>query len=405
MEGEIENHAIWSSLRQLSELKGRDAFTDMAADPQVQWLSQHVFQLATLVESRLMHAPKVLLSIHALNQIQSGIASAVNEINNFVSNRNIGHLNNAVSHIDNNVHPFLPQIPIVFPEPTGEAIGKITDDYRNQTQAVLKSLFEQQSRMQSEVTALGANKQELSQQIKELMDLVAIQKAEAAVTVQSLQTKYSAKEQEIQAAFEKVQSANAISFNKIMVNQNEVFDTQVENSRVVANQLVQDLESEKAKAKKIVGIIGNIGITGNYQEVARLEAKQADTWRWATVVAFVFSAVMGAIALILANDVDLRLTVARMLFALLVMGITVYTGRESARHRTNADAAKRVELELASLGPFIESLPVERQSELRARLTDQYFGKEVRSHEVRPLVEISQILDLLKVAISKLGKN
>jgi hypothetical protein len=93
-----------------------------------------------------------------------------------------------------------------------------------------------------------------------------------------------------------------------------------------------------------------------------------------------------------------------MLFAFLVLGVTVYTGKESARHRSNADRAKRVELELASLGPFVESLDKPKQDALREKLTSEYFGKEAEPHSTTPVIDPNSLVDLLKTAIGKLSK-
>lgn len=79
----------------------------------------------------------------------------------------------------------------------------------------------------------------------------------------------------------------------------------------------------------------------------------------------------------------------------------LYTARESARHRTNADRARQRELELTTLGPFIELLPNDKKAEIRDRLTDRYFGGEVEPHEVHSPIDPERITKLVE-AIAKL---
>src|SRR3546814_19055962 len=72
----------------------------------------------------------------------------------------------------------------------------------------------------------------------------------------------------------------------------------------------------------------------------------------------------------------------RRLYALAVASPAFYTARESARHRTNADRARQTELELASLGPFIELLKDDDKDAIRKSLISTYFGRHVDAHEV-----------------------
>ncbi|MBL0223238.1 MAG: hypothetical protein IPQ17_11085 [Xanthomonadales bacterium] len=77
----------------------------------------------------------------------------------------------------------------------------------------------------------------------------------------------------------------------------------------------------------------------------------------------------------------------RLLYALAVAAPAFYTARESARHRTNADRARQTELELASLGPFIELLKDQDKDEIRKSLISTYFGRPIDPHEIRTILD------------------
>uniref|UniRef100_UPI00197E623B hypothetical protein n=1 Tax=Pseudomonas viridiflava TaxID=33069 RepID=UPI00197E623B len=62
----------------------------------------------------------------------------------------------------------------------------------------------------------------------------------------------------------------------------------------------------------------------------------------------------------------------RLFYAIIITSPDIYTAKESARHRTNSDRARQTELELASIGPFIELLPEDKKNEIRVGLTGQY---------------------------------
>src|SRR3546814_16446078 len=76
----------------------------------------------------------------------------------------------------------------------------------------------------------------------------------------------------------------------------------------------------------------------------------------------------------------------RLLYALAVASPAFYTARESARHRTNADRARQTELELASLGPFIDLLNDDDKDAIRKYMISTYFGRHVDAPDDRKRV-------------------
>ena len=88
------------------------------------------------------------------------------------------------------------------------------------------------------------------------------------------------------------------------------------------------------------------------------------------------------------------------MYALAITAPAWYTARESARHRTNADRARQTELELASLGPFIELMPDDKKNQIREELTKRYFGNQIAEHTVEQPVNMKEVrefaLELVK---------
>ena len=168
-----------------------------------------------------------------------------------------------------------------------------------------------------------------------------------------------------------------------------------------------DLERQRTEAARIVGVVGNTGITGNYQKIAMSEAQQADSWRGITIGFFGVGVILAIVTFVtfLEHSADPFSVVIRLLFALGITAPAWYTARESARHRTNADRARQTELELASLGPFIELLPEAKKEEIRAKMTDLYFGKGVETHTVSDPTDSVKALGGIVVDMMKAAKN
>lgn len=401
MEDQIRNHAIWSVLEQLAALKGDPVIVEASSDLQAFWSTQRVFQFASIVEHRLRQGPSTILAVPVLNQLNSVLTTALNEARSYVSNKNVGHLANAVNQIESAGLQYLAQVPLVS---SSDAIGKITDEFTSQTQGVLKAVINERTRLQKEVEALVGQAGKLGEQVQSLSEAVAKQQAEAMNVVKAVETAYAAKELDFKKQFDAATTAHNKAHEDLKKTLTEEMKVDRDAAKSEQGEVMIEMRGHLAHARKLLGVIGNVGVTGNYLETATKEASSANVWRWITLGAFIAAAAVGALTLWLAQTADFKLTAARMAFAILILGVTVYTSRESARHRTNADRAKRVELELASLGPFVESLDKSKQDLLREKLTSEYFGKELEPHKVAPTIEPKDLVVLLKAAIDRLGK-
>jgi hypothetical protein len=173
-----------------------------------------------------------------------------------------------------------------------------------------------------------------------------------------------------------------------------------------AGQRLADLDDQRDRAAKIVQVVGNIGVTGNYQRIANDESAAADVWRWITIGIFVVGIVFASVTFYWFLDEPLTRetlwsVLVRLLYAIAVTAPAWYSARESARHRSNADRARQTELELASIGPFIELLPESKKIEIKEGLTKAYFGRPVDAHVAQTPLEAlpwKELVELVKAA-------
>jgi hypothetical protein len=89
-----------------------------------------------------------------------------------------------------------------------------------------------------------------------------------------------------------------------------------------------------------------------------------------------------------------------------------YAARESSGHRKVERATRRLELELASLDPYLEKLPEEMRHEVKKGLSERFFGSQKASpHDDEEIVttgiqvvgaSLKEALEVAKRAIDKL---
>lgn len=157
----------------------------------------------------------------------------------------------------------------------------------------------------------------------------------------------------------------------------KVFEEQKAAFEKQSTDTIKDLNTKLAEANKIVNIVGNVGVTGNYQNIANQNKKSADFFRW---VALGFMAAMSALLIwslikISKNgEFNLYKSLVRILMAAVLTYPAVYASRESSKHRKLETQNRSLELELASIGPFIELLPEDKKEKIKEELASKYFG-------------------------------
>lgn len=194
--------------------------------------------------------------------------------------------------------------------------------------------------------------------------------------------------------------------NEFEASQNtfsENHSNNIKKQEEAAAALIAKLDSMKSEASNLVQIIGNIGITGNYQNIANEDKKEADKWRNIALLLMVgmVAAISLTIFVSVGNGFDWKLAIFRLMATLILAVPATYAAKESARHRALENKNRKIELELASLDPFLAKLPEDKQHELKEKLTEKFFGSDASEHNDDPYITYGALVDLLKTAISK----
>ncbi|MHB1099307.1 MAG: hypothetical protein ACYCZR_07100 [Burkholderiales bacterium] len=213
----------------------------------------------------------------------------------------------------------------------------------------------------------------------------------------------------LEQVFAEKETARAAIFDVSLDELRKDFKTFEGQSKTESKSLIAELEDQKSKAARIVQVVGNIGVTGNYQQIANAESNQANFWRWVTVGIFAAGITVAGATFIKFwgqpfTPENAWSVAIRLLYAIAITAPAWYTAKESARHRTNADRARQKELELASIGPFIELMPEEKKVEIREQLTHCYFGKDVEPHDVKQPIDAKLVKDMA-IELAKIFKK
>lgn len=385
-------HPLRASVQRILDMRKMSEFSSeaVALDEGYAFARDKVFAITQVLHELLDKTPAELTSAGGLSALNSHIQAPLAELVAFIGNGNPLHIVNASSQLDQNV---MSTFWVFTPHLQGSGKTSLPALFKAQadfSQGVIQELSKTRDGLANDLIDLVDKSKTLSKKLDEAIENAAKERAEASAAVAKLEQ-----------AFTQAESARQVAFDAAVLEQQKLYKDEMGLQAQAASKTLTDLNSFRDDAARIVQVVGNIGVTGNYQRIANSESESANFWRWATVL--IFGAGIGiAIATFIkfwhepfSQDTAISVLI-RLFYAVVITSPAIYTARESARHRTNADRARQTELELASIGPFIELLPEDSKVAIRAGLTPSYFGRTTEAHTVNSPLDPENIKNLLE---------
>lgn len=344
-------------------------------------------QVVKFAKAMINQCDPNLVSQGSLDQLNNAITQVFNHWNQFIQNRNWNILtapcDTLLSHIAQLTSKQRP-----IPKSYADLLGSLRDN----TAKMLRQIREAKQQQDDEIEEFEGQLQELAMKLQSHESQIEAQKTR----MDSLLTQQ-------QETFSKAQESRTEKFSSFIADKNSEFeDAQAEQTgkfealqqqhTQASQKQIDSLESHCSRAKEIVGIIGNIGVTGNYQKIANQEKKAADIFRWIAVGCF--GAMLIAVIVVLygsfkKEQCDWSMALFRVLTAAIFAAPGIYCAMESSKHRRKEQENRKLELELASISPFLEKLnDKNKASMILEKLAPEYFGNHAVNENGMPLVHI-----------------
>lgn len=329
----------------------------------------------TFIENKLRLTDYTITDPKVLSNINSNLTSVQNELNSFLLSKNYGHINNIKNYIYQ-VLSGVNGLPILY-EITPELLNNLVNDFRvkseteyNHLQNEIKTLREEISAKENTINQITANIFDIQKQVNNLIS-------------QYTQT-FEKKRQEYEHTIDSLSK----DFN--------------DQGIIKLRELTLKLE----EASKLVNIIGNIGVTGDYQKNANYHQKQADIWRRIAIIFMVISVGYLAFTVFNITGYDWHISLLRILSTTLFIYPAQYAASQSSKHREQELLNRKMELDLAAINPFIEIFDESKKKEIKEKLIDRYFitnnfiqknGDEIPIPIFEKIVELlKQVIDVVK---------
>ncbi len=344
---------------------------------------------------KLKHTIPTLIQQLELDAVSVEFENALIQLNNFLGSNNQGHLTNSINHI----FSALQRIKF-FPQPFSKSdfnfsrvISSFQQTYKlklDELELLNSNLQKKLDEFEIKIASYETNIKELDEEIQkkdtEIAGLSSNQIREFEILKLKFTTEYNESAKEFKSDFEE----------KMLSIQND------------ANSNIEDIKTKLEEAKKLVNIIGDVAITGNYQQIANNHKKSANTWRWISISIMSVLSILLILSIWRLSDPSYSWNVAlvKVIAVVILIYPATYASRESAMHRKLEIYNRKLELELASINPFIETFDETSKKNTKEKLVDRYFGNnDIESSESKndliPISSLEKISDLLINIISK----
>lgn len=371
MANKITESAAWAAVEKLKE--AFKAISGQEGLPDAEQLSQLGRQLDFIAE-RLLRADPDLAPAQPMQELGSHLNGAHSQVTALASNHNRQHLKQAAAHMSAAIQ-YVMSLPLVdSAERMQQGFSDILVDAKQAADIVVDSISDRSEELENTIRRLQEQATSLEADVKSTKE-----RTDAVVA-------------EYQKQFSDNENTRAKRFEdqlKKVNEQSESFKARLEQDASTARDelaekaksLLEMMQAREAEIRALARAMGASGVSTTFQATANSNERAANLLRFLAIVLLLSMVAIIGGALWKSHTVSLETTLIRFLAAMLISIPATYLARESAHQRAEAVRSRRIEVELAALGPFIEPLEGEEKAELRKKLVETYFGRAFDKEE------------------------
>lgn len=397
----FQNHPLYEKLEQLKLRLSEDESKEKISVEMLSFFNS-AYQY---ISDRIKITIPILVQDAEMNAMGSEVEAALQQINAFLGNSNAGHLTNATNNFNSALNRTR-NFPLPFSK-NDFNFSKAISDFQKTVKEKYDILEKENKNLKEAIEKFESDLNNKEEEILRLFKLIETKETE----IQNLNSTFQTEFNNIKTKAIQEFDTDRKLFRTEIDSDKKLFKDEIEKIKTEINtdtsDLIEELNEKLQEAKSIVNVIGNVGITGNYQIIANEHKSSANFWR-GIAIAFmtVFSGLLvWTIIDLSSSGFDWTKSLIRLIAAAALSYPATYAARESNKHRKLETINRTAELELASINPFIEILDDDKKQSIKEKLVDKYFGNDKSDKLVNEEeLSITSFEKILK-AISTLTKK
>lgn len=420
---EFENHLIFDKLEQFKNRISENEIREIVSVDDI-----HFFETAYgYFQDRLKLTIPTIVQDAELTTISQEIENSLSQINTFIGNKNAGHITNAKNHLYSAITR-VRNLPLPFSK-NDFNFSKNISNFESIVKEKYNSLELENKELKESIEELNSEIKNNKAELKRISTLLTQKETEIQNINSTFQTEFTNIKATANQNYDSDRKAFRTEFDTIKQSYEtekknfrtefdtikESFNSEIEEIKQGIDtdtaRLINDLKQKLDDAKKIVGVIGDVSVTGNYQQIANSNKRTADFLR---IVAITLMLILSGLLIYTIWDIsgatfDWTKSLIRILAAAALSYPATYAARESNKHRRLEILNRKAELELAAINPFIELLPENKKQEIKEKLVEKYFGNhsvnlDNSDNQKDDEVSINALDKILKTILSNIKK-
>lgn len=387
-------HAVWTVLDSIQGLLNNDL---QPWDGDSRYDVRRL-QAAAEFADGLRDIDPVLVEPQALVDLQSHLQAILNALDTYTSEpeQQRNYLQAAASNVPNVLSVARSYFPWSQPDESARAVKAAATRYKNSLDSEVERLIDRIDDLETQLVqaheARATAEQTAQTRLAELTQAVEARGEEVAAIVEradaltvSQEASYQketqtrdAKFQEWLKEFEDAESARVAEAAKAEEERLGVVEEADASARKARDQeaatLIGALEDYRDQAKALVDTTSRHAVAGEYESWAARQATAALVWTIAAVVIGLGTVAGLVFAIGSASDDSLQFTFYKTSISIIGLIVAGYAARQATEHRREERTAKRLALDLAALGPFLEH--VKDAEPLRQAVAMRVFAPE-----------------------------
>jgi hypothetical protein len=414
----FEEHQIHQTIQSITELFAaiEDKYTFEPIELEV---FERLRQINRILASTLETIDPFFVPKTVLEAINKSVQNQIAQLTAFNNDSNIQHFVAANARADE----ILVQIRNLFAPQT----FKDVEGLREAVSSFRKSVGQHQRNVDEQFETASEKLKSLEERIEESNKEVQSQKSRLDTAISDFQQQFSKAEDSRREQFTKAEKerdegisglleTNKIAAADLLSNHQGAFEKFMKSSGSrrktledefsnSAKEIVSKLELYKTQAENLLQVIGNTGMTGGYQKVANDERDTARKWERIAVGAMAALILFALYAFWLSTHSDFNWTLlgARALVVIPLSVLAGYAAHEAHKHREVERRNRQMELELASINPYLAALPDTTQHDVKRLLAERFFAQReiIKSDGKNNAPSPANIVDIAKIAVEK----
>lgn len=406
----IRNHTVWQHLTALGlsidQARAREDVDSQALDG-----IERVRAVLAFVGKRLATADPFTTHPAPLDGLTSAFQNAAAEVQAFVADGNTGHITNANTHADTALQ-YLAQIAVPG---TPEELAGLKDaatayratlekqlDHASATAMEVRSDADSLKASISDLAAqITAEKQRLSQLTSDFQGQFSVAQEARNRDFSESQTARQEKYAALLAEHSQRLTEQAADFTRqkelALTQYQEDVDELKEKYSASAKSLLDEIEEHRARVEKLVGVIGNLGVTSGYLKTANHARKTLWVWQGVTVLAMagLIAVAYKAFIPVVQGGFTWPGFAGKALLTFTVGVLAAYAGSQADKFLEIERRNRKMALELEAIGPYLAPLPQEQQDQFRVALGERSFGREEGALGRRGEKSPATVIDML----------